>query len=208
MVFYSFKWEFGSSLAEIKTFWKCFSGRPYEEPGYQAPVQRHIHQTWHSGDASRRLSHFAWWRSLDPRARWHLTKSTDWPDGNAVIKRSKFQILNGPHCYSTGSVLMKIGGMMHLVTNWPEGEGGPHLLPRKTLCCCFGKAWCVRTWRCFHMAAFSQKGSWGQRADVLDYFDYSTHNYNYYFFFLICREQLRRAWSHNLRAQHVWNTKQ
>lgn len=51
---------------------------------------------------------------------WHFT-NTDWPNGNAVIKRSKFQILNGPNCYTTGSVLMKIGEMMHLVTDWPKG---------------------------------------------------------------------------------------
>lgn len=45
---------------------------------------------------------------------------TDWPNGNAVIKRSEFQLVSGPDCCTTGSVLMKIE-MMHLGSNWPDG---------------------------------------------------------------------------------------
>lgn len=112
--------------------------------------------TWQSsGNISHRLSQFAWWHS----AVWigvlaFNRENTDWPNGNTVIKRSTFQIVNSPNCCTTGSVLMKIGEMMHLGTNWPDGW---------LLCFFFFFKWhseckpdhCVHMHR-MHMAAFSQ----------------------------------------------------
>lgn len=50
-----------------------------------------------------------WFESL----LWHFNREkTDWPDGNAAIKRSKSGIVNGPGCCAAGSALMKIGEMM------------------------------------------------------------------------------------------------
>ena len=74
---------------------------------------------------------------------------------------------------------MKIGEMMHLVANWPEGC--LFLLLRMT--CGVVSNGTVSVYLTLHAQAQGRtwlhphKGSWGQGADVADYIDYNMHNY-------------------------------
>lgn len=46
-------------------------------------------------------------------------KHSDWPGGGTVIKGQNLQLLNGYNWHTTGAVLMKLGGMVRLVADWP-----------------------------------------------------------------------------------------